>query len=38
MATQNKIIEPHGVNELMIYLALVDSLEEARGYRCLGKA
>lgn len=37
MATQNKPIEPHGMNELVLYVALVDSLAAARGYRCLGQ-
>ena len=37
MVTQDKTLAPHGMNELVIYVALTDSLEIARGYRCLGK-
>lgn len=36
LVTQSQTIPPHGANELVLYLALVGSLEGARGYRCLG--
>jgi len=29
------VLEPHGSHEMIAYLALVESLEEARRYRCL---
>jgi hypothetical protein len=36
MATQSQTIAPHSASELVLYLALVDSLAAARGYACLG--
>jgi hypothetical protein len=36
MATQNKPVAPESATELVLYMALVDSLEQAREYRCLG--
>jgi ribosomal protein S18 acetylase RimI-like enzyme len=35
LATQNRPIAPQSANELVLYVALVDSLAAARGYRCL---
>ncbi|MFN8493360.1 MAG: GNAT family N-acetyltransferase [Caldilineaceae bacterium] len=37
MVTQSPTLAPHSMNELVMYVALVDSLEVARGYRCLVK-
>jgi ribosomal protein S18 acetylase RimI-like enzyme len=36
MATQSRTLAPHSANELVLYVALVDSLAAARGYACLG--
>jgi hypothetical protein len=36
MVTQSQTLAPHGTNELVLYLALVDSLATAQTYRCLG--
>jgi hypothetical protein len=38
MATQSRTIAPQGVDELVLYLALVDSPAAARGYACLGSS
>ncbi|RIK37770.1 MAG: hypothetical protein DCC55_23265 [Chloroflexi bacterium] len=36
MATQSKPVAPESATELVLYVALVDSLAQAREYRCLG--
>lgn len=36
LMTQHKQLAPQSSNELVLYLALVDSLEQARGYQVLG--
>ena len=37
MVTQSKTLAPHSMNELVIYAALVDSLDAARQYGSLAK-
>ena len=37
MVTQSKTLAPHSMTELVIYAALVDSLDAARQYACLAK-
>jgi hypothetical protein len=38
LVSQQKVLAPHATNELVIYAALVDSLEQARQYRNLGSS